>query len=126
MAKSVAELVAEANAAVETLSVEQARSLAGRDDVLFVDVRESRELEAQGRIPGAIHAPRGLLEFYADPGSPYHKPELTSGKRLVLYCAAGGRSALAAKTLKDMGVGETANLLGGFKAWTEEGGDVER
>jgi rhodanese-related sulfurtransferase len=124
MIKPAAELVAEANAAIDTLSTEEARQLVGRDDVLFVDVREASEV-AKGKIPGAIHAPRGFLEFYADPSSPYHKPELASGKRLVIYCASGGRSALAAKTLKDVGVEKTANMLGGFNGWQQAGGPIE-
>src|SRR5918999_3500481 len=126
MVKKAADLVAEANAKVETLSVEDAKALVGRDDVQFVDVRDGQELATQGKIPGAVHASRGLLEFFADPQSPYHKPELASGKRLVVYCASGGRSALAASTLKDMGIGRAANLLGGFKAWREGGGATER
>jgi rhodanese-related sulfurtransferase len=125
MVKKAGELIAEANAQIETLSVEDARALLGRDDVQFVDVRETQEL-AQGKIPGALHAPRGLLEFYADPSSPVHKPELASGKRLLLYCGSGARSALAAKTLKDMGIERVANMLGGFRAWTETGGQIER
>jgi rhodanese-related sulfurtransferase len=124
--KSAAELLREANAAVEQVSVDEARSLLGKDDVQFVDVRTTEELAAEGRIPGAVHAPRDRLEFYADPQSPTHKPELASGKRLVVYCASGARSALAAKTLKDMGIARTANLLGGFKAWKEGGGGTER
>lgn len=126
MAKSAAELVREANASVEKVSAEEAKALIGKDDVLFVDVREAQELAAQGKVPGALHAPRGSLEFFADPQSPYHKPELVSGKRLVVYCGSGARSALAAKTLKDMGLSNAANLLGGFKAWREGGGEIER
>ena len=126
MIKKAAEMVAAANAAVGTLEVEEAKQLVGRDDVVFVDVREGGELATQGKIPGAVHAPRGLLEFYADPSAPYHKPELGSGKRLVVYCASGGRSALAAKTLKDMGIGNVVNMLGGFTAWQQAGGKVER
>ena len=125
MVKRAAELVAEANAAVETLDVAEASKLVGRDDVVFVDVREGGELATQGKIPGAIHAPRGLLEFYADPSTPYHKPELASGKRLVVYCASGGRSALAGKLLKDFGYDKVFNL-GGFKDWVEAGGAVEK
>ena len=125
MIKKAAEMVAAANAAVGTLEVEEAKQLVGRDDVVFVDVREGGELATQGKIPGAVHAPRGLLEFYADPSAPYHKPELGSGKRLVVYCASGGRSALAAKTLKDMGIANVANMLGGFTAWQQAGGKVE-
>ena len=126
MVKRAAEMVAEANAAVGTLKVEEAKELVGNDEVVFVDVREGGELAAQGKIPGAIHAARGMLEFYADPSAPYHKPELASGKRLVVYCASGGRSALAAKTLKDMGIANVANMLGGFTAWQQEGGPIER
>ena len=126
MVKSARDLVAEANAAVDRLTVEEATGLVGRDDVVFVDLRETNELENQGRIPGAVHAPRGLLEFHADPESPLHKPELSSGKRLVLYCGSGGRSALGAKTLRDMGIANVANMLGGFTAWKDSGGEIER
>lgn len=126
MVKRAAELVGEANAAVETLKVEEAMTLVGRQDVVFVDVREGGEVATQGKVPGAVNAPRGLLEFYADPSTPYHKPALASGKRLVVYCASGGRSALAAKTLKDMGIDNVANMLGGFTAWQQEGGQIER
>lgn len=126
MVKRAAELVAAANAAIETLEIEQAKGLVGKDDVMFVDVREGGELAVQGKVPGAIHAPRGMLEFYADPSTPYHKPELASGKRLVVYCASGGRAALAAKTLRDMGIDNVANMLGGFTAWQQQGGEIER
>ena len=126
MVKRAAELIAEANAAVGTVSVEEAKQLVSRDDVVFVDVREGAELATQGKIPGAVHAPRGHLEFYADPTAPRHLPQLASGKRLVVYCASGGRSALAAKTLKDMGIDKVANLRGGFTAWQRSGGEIER
>jgi rhodanese-related sulfurtransferase len=126
MVKKAAELVAAANAAVDQLSVEEAMPLVGRADVQFVDVRDSAELATHGKIPGAVHATRGMLEFYADPSSPAHKPELASGKRLILYCGSGGRSALAAKTLKDMGVDKVVNLVGGFGAWQQAGGEIER
>lgn len=125
MIKPAAELVKEANAAIDTLSTDEARQLVGREDVLFVDVREASEV-ANGKIPGAMHAPRGFLEFYADPTSPYHKPELASGRRLVVYCASGGRSALATKTLKDMGVENAANMLGGFNLWQQSDGPIEK
>ena len=121
--KSAGEMVAEANAAVETLSVEQAVKAADDADTVFLDVRETAE-HAAGTIPGAVHAPRGLLEFIADPQSPMHKPELAPGRRLIVFCASGGRSALAAKTLRDMGIGGAANMLGGFAAWRERGGPV--
>jgi rhodanese-related sulfurtransferase len=126
MVKRAAEMVAEANAAVGTLTVEEAKPLVGKDDVVFVDVREGAELAAQGKIPGAVHAARGHLEFYADPSAPFHKPELGSGKRLVVYCGSGGRSALAARTLKDMGIGNVVNMVGGFTAWQQQGGKIER
>jgi rhodanese-related sulfurtransferase len=126
MVKRAAEMVAEANAAVGTLTVEEAKPLVGKDDVVFVDVREAAELAAQGKIPGAVHAARGHLEFYADPSAPFHKPELGSGKRLVVYCGSGGRSALAARTLKDMGIGNVVNMVGGFTAWQQQGGKIER
>ena len=126
MVKRATEMVAEANAAVGTLEVAEAKQLVGRDDVLFVDVREGGELAVQGKIPGAVHAPRGMLEFYADPSTPYHKPALASGKRLVVYCGSGARSALAARTLKDMGIENVANMLGGFGAWQQAGGAIER
>ena len=125
MVRKAADLVAEANARVETLSVEDAKALVGQDDVQFVDVRDGQELASQGKIPGAVHASRGLLEFFADPQSPYHKPEFASGKRLVVYCASGGRSALAAKTLKDMGIGNVANMIGGFNGWKQADGKIE-
>jgi rhodanese-related sulfurtransferase len=126
MVRRAAEMVAAANAAVDQLSVEEAKPLVGRADVQFVDVRDSAELATQGKIPGAVHATRGMLEFYADPSGPAHKPELASGKRLILYCGSGGRSALAAKTLKDMGIEKVANLVGGFGAWQQAGGEIER
>ena len=125
MVRKAADMVAAANAEVPTLSAEDAKALVGKDDVQFVDVRDAQELATQGRIPGAVHASRGLLEFFADPQSPYHKPELASGKRLVVYCASGGRSALAAKTLKDMGIEPVANLLGGFNGWKQAEGEIE-
>lgn len=124
MVKSVADLIAAANAEVETISAEEARGLVRRDDVVFVDVREPAELQ-KGRIPGAVHTPRGLLEFAADPNSPSHRQELSSGKRLVLYCGSGARSALAAKTLKDMGITGVSNMLGGFGGWQKAGGEIE-
>lgn len=126
MVKKAADLVAEANAAVGTVAAAEAKQLVGKDDVLFVDVRDGAELAKHGKVPGAVHAPRAFLEFYADPASPSHKPELASGKRLVLYCGSGARSALAAKTLKDMGIDKVVNLVGGFGAWQQAGGEIER
>lgn len=124
MAKSAGEMVAEANASIDNIDIQEAKTLVGADDVVFVDVRENKEV-AQGKIPGAVHVSRGLLEFVADPSSPMHNPALSSGKRLVVYCAVGGRSALAGKTLKSMGVERVTNMLGGMNAWREAGYDIE-
>ncbi len=111
--KSVKQLVAEAAAETEQLSPAAAVSLIGDSGVLFVDVREQSELDATGRISGSLHVPRGLLESKTDPESPTHDPALSSGKRLVTYCASGARAALAAKTLADMGIAQVAHVHGG-------------
>ncbi|MGI9451471.1 MAG: rhodanese-like domain-containing protein [Geminicoccaceae bacterium] len=122
--KSAVDLVNEANAELDKVDAEGAKALLGRVDVVFVDVRENSEM-AQGRIPGAVHVPRGVLEFIADPASPMHNEALATDKQLVIYCATGGRSALAGKTLKDMGAKKVTNLMGGIAAWREAGGDIE-
>lgn len=114
-------LLAEAEAKVETLTVEQANALVGHDDVVFVDLRDPRELEREGRMPGAFHCPRGMLEFWIDPESPYHKPVFSSGKTFIFFCAAGWRSALATKTAQDMGLEPVKHMLGGFTAWKQAG-----
>ena len=118
------QLIGEALAEVDSISVDEALELVDGGDAVFVDVRERAEHDA-GAIAGAAAAPRGFLEFIADPTSPMHNAALSSGKRLVIYCASGGRSALAAKTLQDMGYSEVANLTGGFQAWTEACGPTE-
>ncbi len=118
--RTAQDMVRSALAEIETITVGEARELLGRDDVVFVDVRETVEYE-QGTIPHAVHVPRGMLEWYADPTVPIHKAELRSGKRLVLFCAAGGRSALAARTLKEMGIDNLCHMAGGFAAWKEAG-----
>ncbi len=118
------QLIGEALAEVASISVDEALALVDGGDAVFVDVRERAEHDA-GAIAGAMAAPRGFLEFIADPTSPMHNAALSSGKRLVIYCASGGRSALAAKTLQDMGYSGVANLTGGFQAWTEVGGPTE-
>ena len=123
--RGIKQLAAEANAAIDTVSVSDAMVMHGDADVVFVDVRETVERGQAGSIAGAAHAPRGFLEFMADPESPLHKPELASGARLLLYCASGGRSALAAKTLVDMGIGNVAHIAGGFAAWKEAQGPIE-
>ncbi|MCC7017363.1 MAG: rhodanese-like domain-containing protein [Rhodospirillales bacterium] len=124
--KGYKDLIAEATAAIETIPAADAVALAENPDVQFVDLRDVRELEREGFVPGSFHAPRGMLEFWVDPESPYHKPALASGKRLVLYCQSGWRSALAAKTLKDMGVDRVAHIGGGFSGWREAGGAVAK
>ena len=118
-------LVAEAEATIETLSVEQARQLVGREDVVFVDLRDPRELEREGRMPGAFHCPRGMLEFWIDPESPYAKPVFQEDKRFVFFCGGGWRSALAAKTAQEMGLKPVAHVAGGFSEWKKAGAPVE-
>jgi rhodanese-related sulfurtransferase len=118
-------LVAEANAKIETLSPQDAVTLHGREDVVLVDLRDPRELEREGKVPGAFHCPRGMLEFWIDPESPYHKPVFAQDKRFVFFCAGGMRSALAAATASDMGLRPVAHIEGGFGKWKEAGGPVE-
>jgi rhodanese-related sulfurtransferase len=125
MRKTVKSMVDEATAAITTFSIEEARDLHGRDDVQFIDIRDVRELEREGVIPGAFHAPRGMLEFWVDPESPYFKPVFAPGKRFVLFCAAGWRSALATKTLQEMGLPGVGHVDGGFAAWKAAGAPVE-
>ena len=124
--KGFKQLLTEANAVIETVSVADALQVHGDDDVVFVDIRDSLERERTGAIQGSIHAPRGVLEFIADPEGPMHNPALSRGKRIVLYCASGGRSTLAAKTLLDMGLDEVCHMAGGFAAWQQAGGPVEK
>jgi rhodanese-related sulfurtransferase len=124
--KGTKQLVAEANAEVRTLTLEQAFALLGKPGVVFVDLREAEELVEYGKIPGAEHHPRGLLEFYADPEHKFHRPVFASGKLLVLYCGSGGRSALATKALQDMGLPDVAQIEGGIKAWIAASLPVER
>lgn len=110
-------LLAEANALIETVSVQDLYFALEDEETILVDVRETVEREADGAIPGSVHAPRGLLEFQADPESPSYKDALDPKRRLILYCGTGGRSALAAKTLLDMGFNNVASLAGGYAAW---------
>jgi rhodanese-related sulfurtransferase len=118
-------LVAEANATVTTLSVSEAQALLGRDDTVLVDLRDPRELEREGKMPGAFHCPRGMLEFWIDPESPYHKPIFAEDKRFVFFCGGGWRSALAAKAAQEMGLKPVAHIDGGFAAWKKAGAPVE-
>ena len=124
--KSCQALVEEADAIVGHVTVDEARGLLGRDDTLFIDLRDIRELKREGRIPGAFHCPRGLLEFWIDPDSPYHKPVFTEEKRFVFFCGGGWRSALAARSALEMGLEPVTHLKGGFSEWREAGAPVER
>lgn len=118
-------LVDAAEREIETLPVDAAVALHGDDEVVFVDIRDPREREREGRVPGAFSCPRGMLEFWVDPDSPYHKPVFAEDKRFVFFCAGGLRSALATKTVQDMGMKPVAHVEGGFAAWREAGGPVE-
>lgn len=129
MKKGYKQLLAEANERVETISVDAAADLFGRDDVQFVDIRDVRELAVEGRVPGAAHAPRGMLEFWVDPESPYFRPVFAQDekkpKRFVFFCAAGWRSALAVDTLQQMGMENICDIEGGFAAWKMAGKPVD-
>ena len=124
--RPVKELVAEAKTRIETLSVQETLERREAGDVLLVDIRDPRELHREGRIPGAFHAPRGMLEFWVDPASPYHKPELATDKTLVLFCASSWRSALSAQALQEMGHESVAEMGGGFSAWREAGAPIDK
>lgn len=123
--KGYKQLLAEANAMIETLPVDQAVALHGRPDVVFVDLRDPREMEREGRMPGAFACTRGMLEFWIDPESPYAKPIFTEDKQFVFFCAGGWRSALAARTAQEMGLEKVAHVDGGFSAWKTVGGPIE-
>ncbi len=125
MRKGYKQLVAEASAKIETLSPEAARALLGRADVTFVDLRDPRERDREGVIPGAFSCPRGMLEFWIDPESPYHKTAFAEDKRFVFFCAGGLRSALATATAQEMGLEKVCHIDGGFGAWKQAGGAVE-
>jgi rhodanese-related sulfurtransferase len=118
-------LLAEAKRDIEEIPAADALKLQNDPDVVIVDLRDPRELEIEGRIPGSFHCPRGMLEFWVDPESPYYKPVFGEAKKYVFHCAAGWRSALATKTVQDMGLSRVAHIDGGFKAWKEAGGPVE-
>ncbi len=125
MAASVKTMMEAAHAAVPRISPAEAKRMAKEAGALVVDVRDAPELAQNGKVPGALHVSRGMLEFRADPESPYHDKAFDTGRPVILYCASGGRSALAGKVLKDMGYSEVYNL-GGFKDWLESGGEVEK
>ena len=125
MATSLKQMMEAANAAVPKITPNQAREMIGKGNTLVVDVRDAPEVEKSGKIAGAVHVSRGMLEFRADPESPYHDKNFSKDKSVILYCASGGRSALAAKMLKDMGYDHVYNV-GAFKDWAESGGAVEK
>lgn len=117
-------LIADALERIQTLTVENALKKLGDSDVVFIDIRDIRELEREGTIPGAFHAPRGMLEFWVDPESPYYKEALAPDKELILFCQSAWRSALATATLLDMGLTSVGHIEGGFSAWKKAGGPV--
>lgn len=124
--KGIKQLCAEANAQIRTLSLEEALAMQGDESVQFVDIRDVRELWREGTIPGSYHAPRGMLEFWVDPDSPYYKPRFSDeSKTFVLYCGGGMRSALATASLKHMGMENVCHIEGGFAAWKKAGGAIE-
>ncbi len=123
--RGIKPMLDEAKKAIEEIEPANAVKLAGRDDVVLVDIRDPRELERDGKVPGAFHCTRGMLEFWIDPESPYYKPMFGEDKKFVFFCAGGMRSALAAKTAQDMGLKPVAHILGGFKGWKEAGGPTE-
>ena len=123
--KSVDDFEAEAIAAITSYDAAKAQTVLGDESVVFVDVREPGELATSGKIPGSIHIPRGVLEYSIDPGHPRHNKIFSSGKTVVFYCAGGGRSVLATKLAKDMGVSNPVNLEGGFSAWAKAGGTID-
>ncbi len=122
--KHVKDMVAEANTQVNCLSVEEAKALHGTDGITFVDLRDPRELSRDGMIPDAFHCPRGMLEFWIDPDSPYAKEQFQSGNKFVFYCASGWRSALSAKVAQDMGLEGVSHIIGGFGGWKKADGVV--
>jgi len=123
--KGIKSLVADANAVIETIPVAAAKALVESDNHVLVDLRDFRELKRSGKIPGAFSCPRGMLEFWIDPESPYHKDVFNQDKTYVFYCASGWRSALATKAAMEMGLSPVAHIEGGFGAWTKAGGPVE-
>jgi len=125
MPATVKEMMDAANAVVPKVTMDEARALMAGGNAVIVDVRDSAELAQTGKVKGALHIPRGSLEFRADATTSYHDPNLDPGKTVIVYCAAGSRAALAGKALKDMGYADVRNL-GGFKDWADAGGEIER
>ena len=125
MATSLKQLMDAANAAVPRITPAEARDMIAKGNVLVVDVRDAAEVAQTGKVAGAVHAPRGLLEFRADPEAPTHDKNFSKDKTVIVYCASGGRSALSGKLLKDFGYDKVFNL-GGFKDWAESGGSIDK
>jgi rhodanese-related sulfurtransferase len=126
MSIGIRQLIEQAETEIETLEVDHVIPLLEDTDVVMVDIRDIREVQREGRIPGSFHAPRGMLEFWIDPDSPYHKDTFSSGKRIVFYCNRGWRSALATKTAQEMGLSNVCHIGGGFEAWSDAGGPIEK
>jgi rhodanese-related sulfurtransferase len=120
------ELVRRAEAEIETIDAKTALAAAADEQTVFIDLRDIRELQREGKIPGAKHIPRGMLEFWIDPQSPYHKPLFSEPKRFIFYCNLGWRSALAAQVAQQMGLENLCHIGGGFEAWKSAGGPVEK
>jgi rhodanese-related sulfurtransferase len=125
MAITVKQMLEAANAAVPKITPDQAREMIGNGNTLVVDVRDASEVEKSGKVAGAVHVSRGMLEFRADPEAPSHDKNFAKDKNVILYCASGGRAALAGKLLKDMGYAHVYNV-GGFKDWADSGGAIEK
>jgi rhodanese-related sulfurtransferase len=125
MATTVKQMLEAANAVVPRITPAQAQEMIAKGNTLVVDVRDTPEVEQSGKVAGAVHVSRGMLEFRADPESPYHNKEFAKDKNVVLYCGSGGRSALSGKVLKDMGYERVYNL-GAFKDWAESGGAIDK
>lgn len=123
--KGIKALCAEAEQEIETMTVEEVKAVMDNPDVQLIDIRDIRELWREGAIPGASHAPRGMLEFWVDPDSPYHREDFASGKKFIFFCAGGMRSALAAQAVHKMGLAPVAHMRGGYGAWVKAGGPTE-
>jgi len=123
--RGIKSLISEARSEITEHTIEQVRELAANPEVVLVDIRDPRELSRDGRIAGAFHCPRGMLEFWIDPESPYHKPVFAEDKSFVFFCAGGMRSVLAAKIAQDMGLKPVSHMIGGFGAWKKAGFEID-
>jgi len=120
------QLIEEAEKHINAITVDKAEALIEDDGTVFVDIRDIRELQREGKLPGATHAPRGMLEFWVDPDSPYHRDVFAQDKKYVFYCASAWRSALATYTVQQMGMNNVCHMAGGFTAWKEAGKSIEQ